>query len=89
MYVILLSGLLKIAEVSSRFSGNVLSSFLQRMKKFGFVAKQKGQRSKTDSQSEAGDDVFLMFEFLKIRQFKNPYGKLPPVRLNPSVYKKR
>jgi len=80
------SGILKIAEVSSRFSGNTFTAFLKRMKKFGFVARQKGQKS---HESGGDDEVFLVFEFMKIRKLNRSIGSLPSLRLSPSVYKKR
>jgi len=121
--VLKVNGLLKIAEVSSRFSGPVYLAFVKRMKRFGFIfvgkkepkSKSKPRPEQDDNDATTGkpistpnknqtmekcleeDGVFLMLEFKKIKavknmDFKKPggrAGKLPALKLNPSVYKKR
>jgi len=91
--VLKIKGILKIAEVSSRFPENYQSSFVKRLKKFGFVPRDKqvvrDVRKKVNKDDVKREEVFLMFEFLKIRAMKDMKGKLPVVRLSPCMYKKR
>jgi hypothetical protein len=58
------------------------------MKKFGFVVTQKGQGQQQNF-SDGEDEVFIMLEFKKIKSIKSILARLPSLKLNPSVYKKR
>ena len=84
---------MKIAEVTSRFPNNNATTFLKRMKKFGFVTKDKVQqdsKAKDDRKIlKRSEEVFLIFDFLKIRAVKQVKGKLPALNLSPCIYKKR
>lgn len=69
-------GLLKIAEVKSRFRN--IDGFPKAMKKFGFQFVQKDDSNK----------MFVLFDFKKLRSTsKHPY--LPQLKLMPCLYKKR
>lgn len=69
-------GLLKIAEVKSRFKN--IDGFPKAMKKFGFQFIQKDDSNK----------MFVLFDFKKLRSTsKHPY--LPQLKLMPCLYKKR
>lgn len=60
------------------------------MKKFGFVATQKGQgQQKQQKDGQSQDEVFVMLEFKKIKSVKAILDRLPALKLNPSIYKKR
>ncbi|KIH45669.1 hypothetical protein ANCDUO_24289, partial [Ancylostoma duodenale] len=69
------SGVLKIAEVVSRFVNVKL--FCSAVCKLGFVLKEKKQLT----------DYFTLMEFHKIEKVENkrPFG----LKLKPCVYKKR
>jgi ribosomal RNA-processing protein 8 len=80
-------GILKIAEVASRFQNTTYASFVQKMKKFGFVINAEKDN---DSQSlQSNGDVFFMFEFKKIRPVNQVNGKIPSLKLSPCIYKRR
>ncbi|CAN8006756.1 unnamed protein product [Ixodes hexagonus] len=69
-------GLLKIAEVKSRFKN--IDGFPKAMKKFGFQLVQKNDSNK----------MFVLFDFKKLRSTsRHPY--LPELKLMPCLYKKR
>lgn len=69
-------GIMKIAEVESRF-GDV-QQFLNLLMKFGFHCIQKDTNGK----------YFFLFEFKKIRKLKKTIA-LPNIILKPCIYKKR
>ncbi|XP_013790422.1 ribosomal RNA-processing protein 8-like [Limulus polyphemus] len=69
-------GLLKIAEIESRFSN--IESFISILKKFGFSLLSKEQSHK----------MFVFFDFKKTKGIGNRQ-KLPSIQLQPCLYKKR
>ncbi|CAG7785537.1 unnamed protein product [Allacma fusca] len=80
-------GILKMAEVASRFQDTTYSSFIQKMKKFGFVINAENDNDNKSLQSNG--DVFFMFEFRKIRPVNQVNGKVPSLKLSPCIYKRR
>lgn len=69
-------GLLKIAEVKSRFW--TTHGFAKTMKKFGFDLVHKDESNK----------MFVLFDFKKVRS-TTQHPNLPTLKLLPCVYKKR
>ena len=70
------NGILKIAEVESRFKNLSIDHFIRLICKFGFELKWKDTKS----------DYFVFMDFKKIG---SPKKKLPEVNLKPCFYKKR
>jgi len=71
-------GTLKIAEVESRFSGEVsLDKFVALVEKMGFELKWKDLRN----------DFFYLMDFKKVGRSKQK--KVPEFSLKPCIYKKR
>jgi len=81
-------GILRIAEVASRFPQNDAGTFIKRMKKFGFLTKERVKETKKNATTPR-DQVFLLLEFIKIRPVRMVKGKLPSITLSPCAYKKR
>lgn len=69
-------GILKIAEVKSRFS--TTQGFAKTMKKFGFELEHLDESNK----------MFVLFDFKKIRS-TTAHPHLPTLKLMPCLYKKR
>lgn len=69
-------GILKIAEVESRFDD--VDHFVKVMTEFGFLLVSQDDTNK----------MFILFEFKKVRGVKRS-PKLPIIRLKPCLYKKR
>lgn len=70
------SGLLKIAEVASRFSS--VAAFVQGVESHGFRLKSK----------DTSDSFFFFFDFDKMADAVDPRARRPVV-LQPCIYKKR
>ena len=71
-------GTLKIAEVESRFSGEVsLDNFVTLVGKMGFELKWKDLKN----------DFFYLMDFKKVGRSKQK--KVPAFSLKPCMYKKR
>lgn len=69
-------GILKIAEVRSRFSST--QGFAKTMKKFGFEPENVDETNK----------MFVLFDFKKVRS-TTQHPHLPTLKLMPCLYKKR
>lgn len=70
-------GLMKIAEVGSRFDN--IKQFVHKVERLGFqlIGKKSGQKN-----------YFIMFEFKK-KDLKLAKAILPEIKLKPCIYKKR
>ena len=82
-------GILKIAEVASRFQETNPSVFIKKMKKFGFIPACVDKNDSDKQNGSQNSDIFYMFEFRKVKTVREFKGKPPALKLNPSVYKKR
>lgn len=69
-------GILKVAEVKSRFS--TTQGFAKTMKKFGFELEHLDESNK----------MFVLFDFKKVRS-TTEHPHLPTLKLMPCLYKKR
>lgn len=74
--VLKMSGVLKIAEVASRFEK--VESFINDLKKYGFAFANK----------DFSHNLFYFINFTKSSNITKPKG-LPPLNLKPCMYKKR
>jgi len=75
--VLKISGMLKIAEVESRFDN--VDSFIKEVKSFGFTKIGK----------DLSHELFCFLDFVKKEANIKQKKKLPDVNLNPCLYKKR
>ena len=76
--VLKIGGVLKVAEVESRFEGELgVQNFVQFAEKSGFSLKWKDLKK----------DYFNLFDFKKTSKFNKK--KIPDMTLKPCVYKKR
>ena len=76
--VLKLGGILKIAEVESRFHGEMdIDSFIAFVEKCGFNMKWKDLKKK----------YFYLMDFKKTSVYRKK--KIPDVSLKPCLYKKR
>ena len=78
--VLKVGGMLKIAELESRFQGEQYSveSFIAKVQKFGFKLSAKNLKR----------DFFYFLDFEKVQDMKKK-KKLPDIELKPCLYKKR
>eukprot|EP00088_Acartia_fossae_P066090 TRINITY_DN81726_c0_g1_i1.p1 TRINITY_DN81726_c0_g1~~TRINITY_DN81726_c0_g1_i1.p1 ORF type:complete len:484 (+),score=98.49 TRINITY_DN81726_c0_g1_i1:80-1453(+) len=72
-----MGGLLKIAELESRFEGNQ-DQFIKNVQKYGFELTWK----------DLSSPYFYFFDFKKVKHKANK-KKLPSIELKPCLYKKR
>ena len=79
--VLKVGGTLKIAELESRFQGEVCSidTFIAGVQKYGFKNSWKDLKK----------DFFYFLDFKKVQDIKKKKGKLPEIELKPCLYKKR
>ena len=76
--VLKMGGVLKVAEVESRFEGEYgIENFIQFAEKSGFSLKWKDLKK----------NYFNLFDFKKTSKFHKK--RVPDVMLKPCVYKKR
>ena len=77
-YSLNFSGILKIAEVESRF--DKIETFIQLINKYGFI----------NTWTDLSHNLFYFMDFKKSKDvFKKDAKKLPPLTLKPCFYKKR
>ena len=75
--VLKMGGVLKVAEVESRFEGDTgVRDFIESVEKMGFGLKWK----------DLNKEYFNLFDFKKNKQNKK---KTPEFELKPCIYKKR
>eukprot|EP00088_Acartia_fossae_P020130 TRINITY_DN2179_c0_g1_i1.p1 TRINITY_DN2179_c0_g1~~TRINITY_DN2179_c0_g1_i1.p1 ORF type:complete len:468 (+),score=144.96 TRINITY_DN2179_c0_g1_i1:40-1443(+) len=75
--ILKIEGILKIAELESRFQGQE-NEFIKDVEKFGFQMNWKNLKNQ----------YFVFFDFKKVKEAKSR-KKLPSIDLKPCVYKKR
>lgn len=76
IFVFIFRGVLKIAEVESRFEN--VDEFIKSIQKFGFRNVWK----------DLSHNLFYFLDFTKVYNIKNK-SKLPTLSLLPCLYKKR
>ena len=79
--VFIRSGMMKIAEVRSRFANIGTASFITTVTQFGFKMTR-------DSRKDDNKSYFLFFDFKKNHNCVKK-KKLPEILLKPCIYKKR